>query len=185
MKFPNSVAIENCVLMFYCFVLLRIISISSEGYKPWYCCSDEAISFQVSRNCAAVFLFELDQVQVEDEIRQYGFYFHKRTVTNWISWQEVLTADLVNNSLFVCLCVWQLPVPAAVLTLMYYERLLPCFSNSPHLLDKDSLSSTSTAGDSGQGKVCLCVFVTTVFTWHDKTSQYPCLSRSWEYVWLL
>ncbi|XP_067444478.1 major facilitator superfamily domain-containing protein 4A [Thunnus thynnus] len=52
---------------------------------------------------------------------------------------------------FWIMALINLPVPAAVLTLMYYERLLPCFSNSPRLLDKDSLASTSPAGDSGQG----------------------------------
>ncbi|XP_062272192.1 major facilitator superfamily domain-containing protein 4A [Scomber scombrus] len=50
---------------------------------------------------------------------------------------------------FWIIALINLPVPAAVLTLMYYERLLPCFSNSPRLLAKDS--STSSAEDSGQG----------------------------------
>ncbi|KAM7402714.1 hypothetical protein PAMP_017928 [Pampus punctatissimus] len=44
-----------------------------------------------------------------------------------------------------------LPVPAAVLILMYYERLLPCSSNSPRLLNKESQSNTSPPGDSSQG----------------------------------
>ncbi|XP_068995898.1 major facilitator superfamily domain-containing protein 4A isoform X2 [Embiotoca jacksoni] len=43
------------------------------------------------------------------------------------------------------------PVPAAVLALMYHERLLPCSSNSPRLLDRQPLSNSSHAGDSGRG----------------------------------
>ncbi|XP_029907913.1 major facilitator superfamily domain-containing protein 4A [Myripristis murdjan] len=42
-----------------------------------------------------------------------------------------------------------LPVPAAVFVLMYYERLLPCFRSSPRLLDRDSLSSRNTTGSGG------------------------------------
>ncbi|XP_042354801.1 major facilitator superfamily domain-containing protein 4A-like isoform X3 [Plectropomus leopardus] len=45
----------------------------------------------------------------------------------------------------------QLPVPAAVLALMYHERLLPCSRSRPRLLERDSLSSVNPAGDSGQG----------------------------------
>ncbi|XP_022600851.1 major facilitator superfamily domain-containing protein 4A-like isoform X1 [Seriola dumerili] len=52
---------------------------------------------------------------------------------------------------FWIMALINLPVPAAVLALMYHERLLPCFMNSPRLLDRDSLSSTSPTGDSGHG----------------------------------
>ncbi|XP_071350033.1 major facilitator superfamily domain-containing protein 4A [Trachinotus anak] len=52
---------------------------------------------------------------------------------------------------FWIIALINLPVPAAVLALMYHERLLLCFRNSPRLLDRDSLSSTNPAGDSGQG----------------------------------
>uniref|UniRef100_UPI003AAF7662 major facilitator superfamily domain-containing protein 4A n=1 Tax=Centroberyx gerrardi TaxID=166262 RepID=UPI003AAF7662 len=53
-----------------------------------------------------------------------------------------------------------LPVPAAVFALMYHERLLPCFSPSPRLLDRDSLSSRNPTGsgvdDQGHGSVFAC-----------------------------
>ncbi|XP_018523096.1 major facilitator superfamily domain-containing protein 4A [Lates calcarifer] len=52
---------------------------------------------------------------------------------------------------FWIMALINLPVPAVVFALMYHERLLPCFSNSPRLLDRDTLSSTSPTGDSGQG----------------------------------
>ncbi|XP_051271043.1 major facilitator superfamily domain-containing protein 4A-like [Dicentrarchus labrax] len=52
---------------------------------------------------------------------------------------------------FWIMALINLPVPAAVLALIYYERLLPCSSNSPRLLDRSSLSSMSPTGDSGQG----------------------------------
>ncbi|XP_038551741.1 major facilitator superfamily domain-containing protein 4A [Micropterus salmoides] len=42
---------------------------------------------------------------------------------------------------FWIMALINLPVPAAVLTLMYHERLLPCSSSSPRLLSRDSLSS--------------------------------------------
>ncbi|XP_049427185.1 major facilitator superfamily domain-containing protein 4A [Epinephelus fuscoguttatus] len=52
---------------------------------------------------------------------------------------------------FWIMAVINLPVPAAVLALMYHERLLPCSNNSPRLLDRDSVSSASPTWDSGQG----------------------------------
>ncbi|XP_068567985.1 major facilitator superfamily domain-containing protein 4A isoform X2 [Cebidichthys violaceus] len=52
---------------------------------------------------------------------------------------------------FWIMALINLPVPAAVLALMYHERLLPCFNYSPHLIDRDSLSSGSPTGDGGQG----------------------------------
>ncbi|KAK2862622.1 hypothetical protein Q5P01_002155 [Channa striata] len=52
---------------------------------------------------------------------------------------------------FWIMALINLPVPAAVLALMYYERLLPCCRNSRGLLDRDSLSSMSPSADSGQG----------------------------------
>ncbi|KAM9362163.1 major facilitator superfamily domain-containing protein 4A [Symphorus nematophorus] len=58
---------------------------------------------------------------------------------------------------FWIMALINLPVPAAVLTLMYHERLLPCFSNSPRLLDRNSLSSSSPTQDSGQGHGSLLV----------------------------
>ncbi|KAM4588347.1 major facilitator superfamily domain-containing protein 4A [Odontesthes bonariensis] len=44
-----------------------------------------------------------------------------------------------------------LPVPVAVLALMYHERLLPCSRNSPRLLDKEPESSSEPSGVSGRG----------------------------------
>ncbi|KAM6946965.1 major facilitator superfamily domain-containing protein 4A [Lycodopsis pacificus] len=54
---------------------------------------------------------------------------------------------------FWIMALINLPVPAAVLALMYHERLLPCSDSSQRLIDRDSLSSTSPSptGDSGQG----------------------------------
>lgn len=52
---------------------------------------------------------------------------------------------------FWIMALINLPVPAAVLALMHHERLLPCSNNSPRLLDRDSVSSASPTGDSGQG----------------------------------
>nr|XP_040060010.1 major facilitator superfamily domain-containing protein 4A [Gasterosteus aculeatus aculeatus] len=44
---------------------------------------------------------------------------------------------------FWIMALINLPVPAAVLALMYHERLLPFSDNSPRLIVRDSLSSTS------------------------------------------
>lgn len=77
--------------------------------------------------------------------------------------RELLTLYLVNESLFLCLS-WQLPVPVAVLALMYHERLMPCSSNSPRLLGASSLPSP--AVDSRHGNAHMCVFVTTLFQWN-------------------
>ncbi|XP_041836206.1 major facilitator superfamily domain-containing protein 4A [Melanotaenia boesemani] len=52
---------------------------------------------------------------------------------------------------FWIMALINLPVPAAVLALMYHQRLLPCSSSSPRLLDKESQSSSNPAGDGGQG----------------------------------
>ncbi|XP_056293657.1 major facilitator superfamily domain-containing protein 4A [Pseudoliparis swirei] len=52
---------------------------------------------------------------------------------------------------FWIMALINLPVPAAVLTLIYHERLLPCSGNSPRLIHRDSLSSTSPTGDSVHG----------------------------------
>ncbi|KAG7476246.1 hypothetical protein JOB18_049533 [Solea senegalensis] len=52
---------------------------------------------------------------------------------------------------FWIMALINLPVPAAVLALMYHERLLPCCRKSPCLLEKDSLSSTSPAVDHVEG----------------------------------
>lgn len=44
----------------------------------------------------------------------------------------------------------QLPVPAAVLFLMYREQLIPCCpSGTPRLLDKDELGMETQQGDKG------------------------------------
>ncbi|XP_023147825.2 major facilitator superfamily domain-containing protein 4A [Amphiprion ocellaris] len=51
---------------------------------------------------------------------------------------------------FWIMALINLPVPAAVLALMYHERLLPCSNNSPRLLNKESLSSSSSAEDGDQ-----------------------------------
>ncbi|KAF6725382.1 Major facilitator superfamily domain-containing protein 4-B [Oryzias melastigma] len=57
----------------------------------------------------------------------------------------------------VCVFCWQLPVPAAVLMLMLHERLLPCSSNSPRLLEKDGPKSCPMEADSqGHGSVFSC-----------------------------
>nr|XP_019941961.1 PREDICTED: major facilitator superfamily domain-containing protein 4A-like [Paralichthys olivaceus] len=53
---------------------------------------------------------------------------------------------------FWIMALINLPVPAAVLALMYHERLLPCFNTSPPLLDKDSLARVPTQ-DSGEEHV--------------------------------
>ncbi|XP_034724400.1 major facilitator superfamily domain-containing protein 4A [Etheostoma cragini] len=74
------------------------------------------------------------------------------TVINNISQYPLHTEGEVITRVsyaFWIMALINLPVPAAVLSLMYYERLLPC--SSPRLIDRDSLSSTSSAGDSGQG----------------------------------
>ncbi|XP_060897396.1 major facilitator superfamily domain-containing protein 4A [Labrus mixtus] len=60
---------------------------------------------------------------------------------------------------FWIMALINLPVPAAVLTLMYHERLLPCSSKSQHLLDKDSQTSKSHNVDSEEGHgslFCCC-----------------------------
>ncbi|XP_020488366.1 major facilitator superfamily domain-containing protein 4A [Labrus bergylta] len=49
---------------------------------------------------------------------------------------------------FWIMALINLPVPAAVLTLMYHERLLSCSSKSQHLLDKNSQTSKSHSGES-------------------------------------
>ncbi|XP_044030888.1 major facilitator superfamily domain-containing protein 4A [Siniperca chuatsi] len=61
---------------------------------------------------------------------------------------EGVVITRVSYAFWIMALISVTPVPAAVLALMYHERLLPCSSNSPRLLDRDSLSST---GDSGQG----------------------------------
>ncbi|XP_008319008.1 major facilitator superfamily domain-containing protein 4A-like [Cynoglossus semilaevis] len=67
------------------------------------------------------------------------------------------TEGLINTNVsyaFWIMALINLPVPAAVLVLMYHERLLPCCRNSPRLTetDRDSLASTSNNTDSGQGQ---------------------------------
>ncbi|XP_028432168.1 major facilitator superfamily domain-containing protein 4A isoform X1 [Perca flavescens] len=57
---------------------------------------------------------------------------------------------------FWIMALINLPVPVAVLSLIYHERLLPCSSTGPRLLDRDSPSSTSPTGDSGQGHGSCC-----------------------------
>ncbi|XP_041817156.1 major facilitator superfamily domain-containing protein 4A [Chelmon rostratus] len=52
---------------------------------------------------------------------------------------------------FWIIALINLPVPAAVLALMYHEKLLPCFSNGPRLLDGDSVSSVSPTGADAKG----------------------------------
>uniref|UniRef100_A0A3B5A615 Major facilitator superfamily domain-containing protein 4-A-like n=1 Tax=Stegastes partitus TaxID=144197 RepID=A0A3B5A615_9TELE len=51
---------------------------------------------------------------------------------------------------FWIMALINLPVPAAVLALMYHERLLPWSGSSPRLLNKESLSSSNLAEDSEQ-----------------------------------
>uniref|UniRef100_A0A3Q3NG68 Major facilitator superfamily domain-containing protein 4A n=1 Tax=Mastacembelus armatus TaxID=205130 RepID=A0A3Q3NG68_9TELE len=71
-------------------------------------------------------------------ISQYALYTEGTVITN-VSYAFWIMA-LIN-----------LPVPAAVLALMYHERLLPCTRNTPRLLEGDSLSSTCPDGDTSQG----------------------------------
>uniref|UniRef100_UPI0037E9B279 major facilitator superfamily domain-containing protein 4A n=1 Tax=Semicossyphus pulcher TaxID=241346 RepID=UPI0037E9B279 len=52
---------------------------------------------------------------------------------------------------FWIMALINLPVPAAVLALMSHERLLPCSSKSPCLLEKDSLAGSNPSGDSDEG----------------------------------
>lgn len=63
----------------------------------------------------------------------------------------------------VCMhiCFWQLPVPAAVLALMYHEKLVSCSGSSPRLLNKNPESSS--AVDSSQGNVYLYISDLSVF----------------------
>lgn len=80
--------------------------------------------------------------------------------------------------LIVCLCVcWKLPVPVAVTALMYSQRLLPCFSHSPRLLDRNSQSQTSNTADGSHGKactiVCVCLIVFTLTYWNDRPLGLP------------
>nr|XP_046240819.1 major facilitator superfamily domain-containing protein 4A [Scatophagus argus] len=58
---------------------------------------------------------------------------------------------------FWIMAIINLPVPAGVLVLMYHERLLPCFHNSPRLLGGNSLPSVSSTGDIDQGHGSLFV----------------------------
>ncbi|XP_028262851.1 major facilitator superfamily domain-containing protein 4A isoform X2 [Parambassis ranga] len=59
---------------------------------------------------------------------------------------------------FWIMALINLPVPAAVLALIYHERLLPCSSKSQRLLDKTIPSGSSPApeGDQGHGNVFGC-----------------------------
>ncbi|KAM8756726.1 major facilitator superfamily domain-containing protein 4A isoform 1-T1 [Acanthopagrus schlegelii] len=66
---------------------------------------------------------------------------------------------------FWIMALINLPVPAAVLTLMYHERLLPCSNNSPRLLDGNSASNTSSREDSGQGHGSVFVCCNTAKLW--------------------
>ncbi|XP_036956751.1 major facilitator superfamily domain-containing protein 4A [Acanthopagrus latus] len=66
---------------------------------------------------------------------------------------------------FWIMALINLPVPAAVLTLMYHERLLPCSNNSPRLLDGNSPSNTSSREDSGQGHGSVFVCCNTAKLW--------------------
>ncbi|XP_060926581.1 major facilitator superfamily domain-containing protein 4A [Limanda limanda] len=80
---------------------------------------------------------------------------HATTLHN-ISQYPLYTEGVVVTRVsyaFWIMALINLPVPAVVLALMYHERLLPCFNNSPRLLDKDSLPDTSPTQDSGQGHV--------------------------------
>ncbi|XP_037346904.1 major facilitator superfamily domain-containing protein 4A [Pungitius pungitius] len=57
---------------------------------------------------------------------------------------------------FWIMALINLPVPAAVLALMYHERLLPYTGKSPRLIDRDSLSSTSPPEDNVHGSWFAC-----------------------------
>ncbi|XP_076003195.1 major facilitator superfamily domain-containing protein 4A-like [Genypterus blacodes] len=57
---------------------------------------------------------------------------------------------------FWIMALINLPVPAAVLALIYHERLLPCSNDSQRLLDRDSTSTTAGSADDGHGSVFSC-----------------------------
>lgn len=49
--------------------------------------------------------------------------------------------------------LFQLPVPIAVLVLMYFEKLIPCCPNgSPRLLDKDELAMQTNATECAEAQ---------------------------------
>ncbi|XP_034023286.1 major facilitator superfamily domain-containing protein 4A [Thalassophryne amazonica] len=52
---------------------------------------------------------------------------------------------------FWIMALINLPVPVAVLMLMYRERTVVCSTHGPHLFDRDSHSSISPGGHDGQG----------------------------------
>ncbi|KAF7667452.1 hypothetical protein LDENG_00060400 [Lucifuga dentata] len=59
------------------------------------------------------------------------------------TWEEESTVHYA----FWIMALINLPVPVAVLFLMYREQLLPCCPNSnPHLLDKDELAMENQQG---------------------------------------
>ncbi|XP_068171343.1 major facilitator superfamily domain-containing protein 4A [Antennarius striatus] len=55
---------------------------------------------------------------------------------------------------FWIMALINLPVPIIVLSLMYHERLLPCFINSPRLLDPNA--QTTMDGSHGHGNLFAC-----------------------------
>ncbi|KAM6927791.1 major facilitator superfamily domain-containing protein 4A [Xenentodon cancila] len=63
---------------------------------------------------------------------------------------EGLVVTKVSYAFWIMALI-NLPVPAAVLVLMYHERLLPCSSYSPRLLDGEPGSNAQSAGDCSQG----------------------------------
>ncbi|KAM3622179.1 uncharacterized protein V6R79_021526 [Siganus canaliculatus] len=79
-----------------------------------------------------------------NNISQYPLHTEGRVITR-VSYAFWIMA-LIN-----------LPVPAAVLSLMYYEKLLPCFRKRARLLDSDSPSISSPTEDSNEGHGSLLV----------------------------
>lgn len=107
-----------------------------------------------------------------------------------LSWEGDCSLRTVA-CLIVCLCVcWKLPVPVAVTALMYNQRLLPCISHSPRLLDRNSQSQTSNTVDGSHGKACAIVCVCVFDCVHTdllkrQIIRSPSLIRNWESVCLL
>ncbi|XP_056131005.1 major facilitator superfamily domain-containing protein 4A [Lampris incognitus] len=87
----------------------------------------------------------------------------KGTVPHNISHYPLHTEGIITTKVsfaFWIMALINLPIPLAVFILMYHERLLPCFSPSPPLLSRDSLSSTTTTAseksEQGHGVTFAC-----------------------------
>ncbi|KAG7229679.1 hypothetical protein INR49_012723, partial [Caranx melampygus] len=90
----------------------------------------------------------LDLQHLRSSLAGHGTALHN--ISQYSLHTEGVVITRVSYAFWIMALI-NLPVPTAVLVLMYHERLLPCFSNSPRLLDRDSVCSTNPTGDSGQG----------------------------------